>query len=109
MEKITGTPIKGAAAEKGEPNSVREAQRWFSNLQVIYQLTRYKYPMLQPVRPTQIALVCYILGDAYTGGFGSGLSMPKEGSDGMEDGPGRVHARHGIWIESHQNKSSNNR
>ena len=79
--QITGTPRKGAAAEKGEPNSVREAQRWFSNLQVIYQLTRYKYPMLQPVLPTQIALVWYILGDAYKGGFGSVISILKEGSD----------------------------
>ena len=35
--------------------------------------------------------------------------MPKEGSDDMEYGPGRVHARHGVWCEEHQSKSSNNR
>ena len=35
--------------------------------------------------------------------------MPEEGSDGMEDGPGRVNDRHGVWCEKHQSKSSNNR
>ena len=35
--------------------------------------------------------------------------MPKEGSDGMEDVPGRVHARHEVWCEEHQIKSRNNR
>ena len=33
--------------------------------------------------------------------------MPKEGGDGMEDGPIRVHASHGIWCEKNQIKSSN--
>ena len=42
-------------------------------------------------------------------GFGSGLYMPREGSDVMEDGPGRVQARHGVWCEEHQIKYSNNR
>ena len=27
----------------------------------------------------------------------------------MEDGPGRLHARHGVWCEEHHCKSSNNR
>ena len=35
--------------------------------------------------------------------------MTKEGSDGMEGGSRRVHARHGVWFEKHQSKSSNNR
>ena len=35
--------------------------------------------------------------------------MPKEGGDGMEDGPERVHARHGVWCKQHHSKSSNNR
>ena len=68
-----------------------------------------KYPPLQPVRPTQIALARYGLGYAYKGGVGSGLYMPNEGSDGMEDGPGRVNARHGVWCEEHHIKSSNDR
>ena len=51
------------------------------------------------MHPTQISLDRYGLGDVSKGGFGSGLSMPKEGGDGMEDGPGRVHARHGVWCE----------
>ena len=51
----------------------------------------------------------YGLGYASKGGFGSGLSMPKEGSYGMEDVPGRLHVRHGVWCEEHRSKSSNNR
>ena len=35
--------------------------------------------------------------------------MTKEGSDGVEDRPGRVHTRHGVWCEEHHSKSSNNR
>ena len=35
--------------------------------------------------------------------------MPKEVRDGMEDGPVRVHDRHGVWCEGSQSKSSNNR
>ena len=58
---------------------------------------------------TQIAPTRYGLGDASRGGVGSVLSMSKEGSDGMEDGPGRVHTRHGVWCEEHQTTSSNNR
>ena len=57
---------------------------------------RNNYPLLQPVNPTQIALARYGLGDASKGGFGIGLSMPKGESDGMEYGPGRVYARHGV-------------
>ena len=51
----------------------------------------------------------YGLGGAFKRGFGSELSMPKEGSYGKEDGPGRVHTRHGVWCEEHHSKSSNNR
>ena len=61
------------------------------------------------MHPTQIALTQYGLGDASKGGFGSGLYVPKEGSDGAEDGPGRVHARHGFWCEKHHIKSIINR
>ena len=61
------------------------------------------------MRPTKIALDQYGLGDAYKGGFVSGLYMPKEGSDDTEYGPGRVHARHGFWCEEHQSKYSNKR
>ena len=61
------------------------------------------------MRPTQIYLDRYGLGDASKEGFGSGLSMPKEGGDATEDGPRRVHARNGVWCEEHQSKSSNNR
>ena len=49
--------------------------------------------------PTQIALARYGLVDASKGVFVIVISMPKEGSYGMEDGPGRVHARHGVWCE----------
>ena len=51
------------------------------------------------MRPTQIALDGYGLVDASKGGFGSVLSMPKEGIDGTEDGLVRVHDRHGVWFE----------
>ena len=84
-------------------------QRWLYELQVLGQLTRDNDPPLQPVYPTQIELDQYGLGDSSKGGFGSGLSMPKEGGDGTEDGTGRVHDRHGVWCEEHQCKSSNNR
>ena len=97
LGKITGMPRKGAVAEKGKPNTVRAAQHCFYDLQFIKWLNRDKDPMLQHVQPNKIVLARYGLGDAYKGGFGSGLSMPKEGSDGMEDVPGRVHARHGVW------------
>ena len=83
MVQITVTPIKGDVIEKGEPKTVRSAQRWFYDFQVLGQLTRDKYPLLQHVRPTQIALAQYGLGDAYKGRFGSGLYIPKEGSDCM--------------------------
>ena len=59
--------------------------------------------------PTKISLARYGLGDTSKGRFGSGISIPKEGSDGKEDVPGRVHARHGVWCEEHQSKYSNNR
>ena len=68
-----------------------------------------KYTPLQHVRPNQIELSWYGLGDAYKSGFGSGISMPKEESYEMEDGHGRFHARHWIWCEEHHSKSSNNR
>ena len=35
--------------------------------------------------------------------------MPKKGIDGIEYGPGMVHARHGVLCEERQSKSSNNR
>ena len=41
----------------------------------------------------------YVIGYAYKGGFEILISMPKEVSDGKEDGPGRVHARHRFWCE----------
>ena len=68
-----------------------------------------KDPLLQPVRPTQIALSQYGLGDVSKGGVVSGLSMPKEGIDGMEDGPVMMHAIYGFLCEEHHSKSSNNR
>ena len=104
LGQITGSPSKGDAAEKGEPKTVRAAQHWSSDLQVIERLKRDNDPLLQPVRSTKIALDRYGLGDAYKGGFGSGLSMPKEGGDDTEDGPGRVHARYRVWCEEHQSK-----
>ena len=88
---------------------VISAQLWFYDSQVIKILTRDKDPPLQPVRPTQILLACYGLEDTYKRGFGSGLSVTKEVGDGMEDGPGRVQARHGFSCEENQSKSSNNR
>ena len=109
LDQITGTPSKVDAAEKGEPKTFIVAQRWFYELQVIEQLKRDKDLLLQPLLPTQIALARYGLGDTSKGVFGSGLSMPKEGSDGMEDGTERVHARHEVWCEEHQSKSINNR
>ena len=51
------------------------------------------------MHPNQIALDRYGLGDSSKGGLGSGLSMSKEGSDGMEDGPGRVHYRYRVLCE----------
>ena len=48
-------------------------------------------------------MVRYGLGDAYKRGGGViGLYIPKERSDGMEDGSGRVQARYGVWCEGHQ-------
>ena len=35
LGQITGSPSKGDAVEKGEHKTVRSAQRWFYNLQVI--------------------------------------------------------------------------
>ena len=37
LSQITGMPSKGDAAENGEPKTVRAAQRWFSDLQVLKQ------------------------------------------------------------------------
>ena len=81
----------------------------FSEFKILEQLTRDNDHLSQPVFPTQIVLYRYGLGYASRGGFASGLFMPKEGDDVMEDGPGMVHARHGVWCEEHQSKSSNNR
>ena len=67
--QITGTPRKGAAAEKGEPNMVRSVQCCFPDLQVMDRLTRGKDPPLQPVLPSQISLARYGLGDASKGGL----------------------------------------
>ena len=58
-------------------------------------------PLLQPVRPTEIALARYGLGNASKRGFGSGLSMPKEEIYGMYDKPVRVHSRHVVWYGEH--------
>ena len=63
------------------------------------KLTRDNDPPLKTVHPTQIDLARYGLGDAYKGGFGSGTSMSKEVSDGMEDGPGRVQSRLEVWCD----------
>ena len=59
--------------------------------------------------PSQIVLTKYGLGYVSKKGFVSGLSIPKEVSDGMEDGPGRVYTRHGVLCEEHESKSINNR
>ena len=99
MVQITGAPVKGSDAEKGEPKTVRAAQRWFYDLQVLERLTRDKYPPLKSMHPTQISLARYVLVGAYKGGFGSGFTVPREVTDGMEDGPGRVHTRHEVWSE----------
>ena len=99
LGQITGTLIKGSTAEKGEHKTSRAAQRCFYDLQVLEVLTRYKDPQLQHVCPTQIALARYELWDASKGGLGIGLSMPEEVSDCMEDGPVRVHDRHGFWFD----------
>ena len=48
--QITGTTSKGADTEKGEHKTVRAAKNWSYDLQVLYRLTRYKDPLLQPVR-----------------------------------------------------------
>ena len=45
MVKITGFPSKGASAEKGEPKTVRSAQRWFYDLQVLETLTNRSGPV----------------------------------------------------------------
>ena len=93
-DKLMDRP--GDAAEKGEPKTVRAAQHLFYDLKVIEQLTRDNDLLFQPVRPTQLALDQYGLGDVSKGEFGSGIYMSKEGSDVMEDGLGKVHGRHGV-------------
>ena len=67
MGQITGTPNNGDVAEKGEPKTVRAAQRWFSDLQVIDKITRDNDPLLQPVFTTQIYLDRYIFRETYKG------------------------------------------
>ena len=57
---------------------------------------RDKGPPLQHVRPTQIFLAWYAIGDVSEGGVISGLYMPKEGSDGMEYGPERLNSIYGV-------------
>ena len=109
LGQITGTPSKGAAAEKGEPKMFRAEQCWIYDLQVLNPLNRDKDTLLQPVHPTKIAMAMYVSGDASKWGFGSGLSIPMYGSDVMEDGPERVHARHYIWCEEYHIKSIDNR
>ena len=86
LGQVNGTPRKGVAVEKGEPKTVRAAQCWLYDLKLIKKFARDKDPLLQHVRPTQIALNQYGLGDPSKGGLGSGLFTPKEVSDGMEDG-----------------------
>ena len=51
----------------------------------------------------------YVLGDAYKGGLGSVLSIPRGGGDGDPEGIRGVHAMYEVWCEVHQHKSSNNR
>ena len=67
MVQINGTPRKGPASEKVEAKMVRAYQRWLNNLQFLKRLTSDKDTLLQPVRPTQIDLAHYGLGDAYKG------------------------------------------
>ena len=69
MGQFTGTPSKGAAAEKGEPKMFRAARCFFSDLQVLDQLRRDNDTPLQSVHPTQISLARYGLGDASKVGF----------------------------------------
>ena len=61
------------------------------------------------MRLKQIIMAHYGLGYVSKRGFRSELSMTKLGSYGMEDGPGKVHNRHGVWCDGHQSKFSNNR
>ena len=90
---------KGDAVEKGETNMAISAQLWLCYLQVIKQLMRDMYPLLQPVCPNQIAPARIGLVDVSKKGFGSGLSMPNGVSYGREDLHGRVHARNEVWCE----------
>ena len=83
LVQITGFPSKWDATEKCEPKTVKAAQHLSSDLQVLEWLTRDNDPPLQPVLPTQIALGLYGLGDANKGGFGSGISITNEESNGM--------------------------
>ena len=101
-------------ASRGLPqkrvNLRRSEHRNFGYITFIFKkLTRDKDTLLQPVHPTQILMYPYGLEYDSKGGLGIGLSMPREGSDGMEDGPVRVHDRRGVWCEGNQSKSSNNR
>ena len=51
LGQITGMPSKGASEGKGELKTFRSVQRWFYDFQVLEQLTRDKYPPLQPLCP----------------------------------------------------------
>ena len=51
------------------------------------------------MHPTQIVMAWYVLGKASKEFLGSVLYMPKEGSDDIEDVPGRVHTRYGVWCK----------
>ena len=68
LGKMTGTPSKGVATEKGEPKTVRAAQHFFSDLQVLEKLMRDKDLPLEPVSPNQTALVRYGLVETSKGG-----------------------------------------
>ena len=49
LGKFTVSTSTGDATEKGEHKMVREAQCWFSDLQVLEKLTRDNDTKLQPV------------------------------------------------------------
>ena len=96
LGQINGSPRKGDDSE----NMVRAGKCWFYDLQVLECLTRDKDTPLQPMYPTKISITQYGLGDASKGGFGSGLYMSNDGSDGTEGGPGRVHTTNGVGVRN---------
>ena len=70
LDQINGMPSKGDVAENGEPKTFIAAQEQFSDLHFLKRLKRDKHPLLKPVRPTQISLALYGLGDVSKWGFG---------------------------------------